>query len=67
MSPLFDPADCAAEFEFGRLLRRMRRGPDGRGMAGSECTTCHGPENPPSNYGLHVPPGVNEGWPANEN
>jgi hypothetical protein len=38
------------------------RGPAGNGMAGAECTTCHGPANPPSNYGLHVPPGVIEGW-----
>lgn len=40
----------------------VQRGPEGRGMAGAECTTCHGPANPPSNYGLHVPPGVVEGW-----
>jgi cytochrome c5 len=38
------------------------RGPEGRGMVGAECTTCHGPANPPSNYGLHVPPGVIDGW-----
>lgn len=40
----------------------VQRGPEGRGMVGAECTTCHGPANPPSNYGLHVPPGVIEGW-----
>ena len=38
------------------------RGPTGRGMVGAECTTCHGPANPPSNYGLHVPPGAVQGW-----
>lgn len=40
----------------------IQRGPTGHGMPGAECTTCHGPANPPSNYGLHVPPGVIEGW-----
>jgi hypothetical protein len=40
----------------------VQRGPTGFGMVGEECTTCHGPANPPSNYGLHVPPGVIEGW-----
>jgi hypothetical protein len=40
----------------------VQRGPDGRGMVGAECATCHGPTNPPSNYGLHVPPGAIEGW-----
>jgi len=38
------------------------RGPTGHGMAGAECTTCHGPANPPSNYGLNIPPGAVEGW-----
>ncbi len=38
------------------------RGPAGFGMAGAECTTCHGLKNPPNNYGLHVPPGASEGW-----
>jgi len=40
----------------------VQRGPEGRGMIGEECTTCHGPANPSSNYGLHIPPGVIEGW-----
>jgi hypothetical protein len=40
----------------------VQRGPTGAGMPGAECTTCHGPANPPSNYGLHIPPGVSEGW-----
>ena len=43
-------------------LQNVKRGPTGRGMVGEECTTCHGPANPPSNYGLHIPPGVSEGW-----
>jgi hypothetical protein len=40
----------------------VKRGPTGHGLPGAECTTCHGPANPPSNYGLHVPPGVIQGW-----
>jgi hypothetical protein len=42
--------------------QNVLRGPTGHGMIGEECTTCHGPSNPPSNYGLHVPPGVAKGW-----
>ncbi len=42
--------------------QNVQRGPTGNGMVGMECTTCHGPANPSSNYGLHVPPGVIEGW-----
>jgi hypothetical protein len=42
--------------------QNVKRGPAGRGMVGEECTTCHGPANPPSNYGVHVPPGTGEGW-----
>ncbi|WP_438014249.1 hypothetical protein WMF18_25430 [Sorangium sp. So ce315] len=38
------------------------RGPTGHGMAGAECTTCHGPTNPPDSFGMHVPPGVAKGW-----
>ena len=40
----------------------VQRGPDGRGRPGEACTTCHGPANPPSNYGKSVPPGVADGW-----
>ena len=42
--------------------QNVHRGQDGRGDVGEECATCHGPANPPSNYGLHVPPGASEGW-----
>lgn len=42
--------------------QNVKRGPEGRGEVGAECTTCHGPANPPSNYGLHIPPGVETGW-----
>ncbi|HVV82047.1 MAG TPA: hypothetical protein VHE35_03165 [Kofleriaceae bacterium] len=42
--------------------QHVLRGPTGTGEVGEECTTCHGPANPPSNYGLHIPPGVSVGW-----
>lgn len=42
--------------------QNVLRGPTGHGMAGAECSTCHGPANPPRNYGLHIPPGAIEGW-----
>jgi isoquinoline 1-oxidoreductase beta subunit len=42
--------------------QNVKRGPVGRGMVGEECSTCHGPANPPSNYGAHVPPGSGEAW-----
>jgi hypothetical protein len=43
-------------------LQNVQRGPEGRGMVGLECTTCHGPANPPATYGAHIPPGVSTGW-----
>lgn len=42
--------------------QHVRRGPHGMGEVGAECSTCHGPANPPSNYGLHIPPGIEDGW-----
>jgi len=42
--------------------QNVQRGPAGRGRVGEECSTCHGPANPPRNYGAHVPPGASEGW-----
>lgn len=42
--------------------QNVKRGPEGRGEVGAECTTCHGPANPPSHYGEHIPPGVAVGW-----
>jgi hypothetical protein len=55
--------DAPLQGDDGRVhAMNVLRGPTGRGMAGAECTTCHGPANPPSNYGLHIPPGVVKGW-----
>ena len=42
--------------------QNVLRGPDGHGMVGERCTTCHGPANPPDSYGAHTPPGVATGW-----
>jgi len=42
--------------------QNVQRGPEGRGVVGMECTTCHGPANPSSKYGEHIPPGNAEGW-----
>jgi hypothetical protein len=42
--------------------QNVLRGPEGHGMAGALCTTCHGPMNPPDSYGAHAPPGVATGW-----
>ena len=36
----------------------VQRGNTGQGAAAMECTTCHGRENLPVGYGLHVPPGA---------
>ncbi len=43
-------------------VMNVQRGPDGRGRVGETCTTCHGPANPPSNYGQHIPPGAADAW-----
>jgi len=45
-----------------RHTMHVARGPGGRGVAGLECSTCHGRENPPDSYGPHQPPGVSTGW-----
>lgn len=42
--------------------QNVQRGPEGRGMIGMECVTCHGPSNLPAAYGEHVPPGIATGW-----
>jgi hypothetical protein len=42
--------------------QNVQRGPEGRGLVGMECVTCHGPGNLPASYGLNVPPGIATGW-----
>ena len=45
-----------------RHLMHVLRGPSGYGVAGLDCSTCHGRTNPPDSYGPHMPPGVSTGW-----
>lgn len=41
----------------------VQRGPDGQGMVGQRCTTCHSTTgNPPDAYGKNIPPGTASGW-----
>jgi len=40
----------------------IKRGVDGRGVAGLSCAACHGNQNLPASYGAHTPPGVATGW-----
>jgi hypothetical protein len=55
--------DVPRQGDDGRLHnQRILRGPTGHGMAGAECTTCHGPTNPPDSYGPNLPPGLAKGW-----
>ena len=55
--------DAPLQGDEGRVHNQnVLRGPTGSGMAGAECTTCHGPANPPASYGRHTPPGVAIGW-----
>lgn len=42
--------------------QNIQRGPDGHGLVGARCTTCHGPANLPESYGANVPPGSPTGW-----
>jgi hypothetical protein len=36
----------------------VQRGPAGHGAIAMDCSTCHGKQNLPASYGLHVPPGA---------
>lgn len=55
--------DVPLQGDNGQLHNQnVLRGPDGHGMVGERCTTCHGPINPPDSYGAHTPPGVATGW-----
>jgi hypothetical protein len=55
--------DAPLQGDDGRVHNQnVLRGPAGNGMVGMECSTCHGPANPPSNYGAHIPPGNQTGW-----
>jgi len=53
------PEDAPRQLDTSRPHQmNVQRGPAGLGAAAMECNTCHGQENLPAGYGLHVPPGA---------
>jgi hypothetical protein len=53
------PGDAPLQFDQSLPHQQhVLRGPDGRGMAGLTCLTCHAAANSPANYGPHAPPGA---------
>ena len=57
------PGDQPLQGDDGHLhTMNVERGPDGHGLPGAQCSTCHGKANPPDSYGAHQPPGVSTDW-----
>ena len=55
------PGDAPLQFDDGRAHSLgILRGPQGKGVVGLPCTTCHAGANPPESYGAHIPPGAPE-------
>jgi hypothetical protein len=53
------PGDAPLQLDAGvRHAMNVQRGARGKGATAMECATCHGTENLPESYGLHVPPGA---------
>ena len=53
------PGDAPLQFDEGLPhAQNVHRGPEGRGVPGLPCSTCHADANPPASYGLHMPPGA---------
>ena len=53
------PIDAPLQFDTGiPHAMNVKRGPTGHGAAAMECSVCHGQQNLPESYGLHVPPGA---------
>jgi hypothetical protein len=51
--------DAPLQFDDGRVhAQNVKRGVDGRGMAGMACSTCHTSANSPAGYGAAAPPGA---------
>jgi hypothetical protein len=51
--------DAPLQFDEGvPHAQNVLRGPEGKGVPGLSCATCHSSENPPPSYGPHVPPGA---------
>jgi hypothetical protein len=53
------PGDAPLQFDAGIAhAQHVQRGPEGNGVPGLPCSTCHAASNPPASYGAHVPPGA---------
>jgi hypothetical protein len=53
------PEDSPRQLDMSvRHSMNVQRGKTGHGATALECSTCHGQENLPESYGLHVPPGA---------
>jgi hypothetical protein len=53
------PGDAPLQFDAGLThAQNVKRGPEGKGVPGLPCSTCHADANPPASYGAHMPPGA---------
>jgi hypothetical protein len=53
------PGDAPLQFDAGlEHGQNLRRGPEGRGVSGLPCSTCHANRNAPASYGANQPPGA---------
>ncbi len=53
------PGDAPLQFDQGEPhAMNVRRGHDGRGLVGMECSSCHQTRNLPAAYGSPAPPGA---------
>jgi mono/diheme cytochrome c family protein len=53
------PGDAPLQFDEGRThAQNVKRGADGKGVAGMNCATCHTAANAPAAYGDVAPPGA---------
>jgi hypothetical protein len=53
------PIDAPLQYDSGTPhAMNVQRGPRGIGATAMECPVCHGQQNLPESYGLHVPPGA---------
>jgi len=53
------PGDAPLQFDAGLVhAQNVKRGPEGKGVPGLGCATCHATRNPPASYGANMPPGA---------
>jgi len=53
------PGEAPLQFDAGLPhMMAVVRGPDGMGVPGLPCSTCHDVTNPPASFGPHAPPGA---------